>query len=328
MNIVEFAKLLNISTGTVSRALNDRPEVSAHTRQLVLAKAKEVGFSRNANARRLVTGRNFLIRLECPQSTSVLSDRYLVELARSIEEAVGSHGYDLHLRLSHRRQNGVVPDSQPAEGLVVVTAPETTADDIMALTNDGRIPAVVVSGHEPLDYPHASYICIDTVPGVADAVLYFAKHGHKRVGYIGSGRPGSHVSAAFPEIMARAGLQFDPDLAIEAGVTHEDGLQAAVELLNHRLPPTAIFTRTDVLAVGAMQGIQQMGLSVPRDVSVIGHDNVEIAALVNPPLTTVSIDIPLIGRVATQTLLQMIDGNQPPSVQVLGAHLVERQSVA
>ena len=326
MNIVEFAKLLNISTGTVSRALNDRAEVSPKTRQLVLEKARELGFTRNANARRLVTGRNFLIRLECPHNTHVLSDRYLVELARSVEEALGVHGYDLHLRLGPRRSNVVAPDTQPVDGLVLITAPDTTVDDLTALTNDGRVPSVVVPGHAPLDFAKASYVCIDTLTGVGDAVRVFASRGHKRIGYIGSGRPGSHVRAGFPQILEAAGLTFDPDLAIEAGVTHEDGHRAAVALLRRPSPPTAIFARTDILAVGAMQGAQSLGLSIPADVAVIGHDDIEVAALVNPPLTTVSIDIPQIGRVATEMLLDLIEHDGAPGVRFLAAHLIERKS--
>jgi DNA-binding LacI/PurR family transcriptional regulator len=256
----------------------------------------------------------------------VLSDKYLVELARSIEEAVSTHGYDLHLRLGGKRRDGVVADSQPADGLVLVTAPETTSDDIAALSNDGKIPVVVVSGDQPLDYANASYVCIDTVPGVAEAIRKFASLGHTRIGYIGSGRPGSHVRAAFPDILAQAGLEFDPDLAVEAGITQDEASNAAIELLRKSNPPTAIFTRTDVLAAGAMQGIHSLGLSVPGDVSVIGHDNIEVAALVSPPLTTVSIDIPQIGHVATRMLLEMIDDKAEPRTETLGAHLVERQS--
>jgi len=326
MNITEFSKLLNVSTGTVSRALNDRAEVSPQTRKYVLEKAEELGFRRNANARRLVTGKNFLIRLECPHNTHVLSDRYLVELARAVEDSVGEHGYDLHLRLSTRRRDPSLSDAFTADGLVMVWAPETTPEEIQAISNDGRLPVVVICEAEPVDYPGVSYVVLDTILGVGEAIKKLAELGHRRIGYVGSGRPGSLVREALPGLMAAAGVMCDPDLMIDAGVTQEQGAQAAAQLLQKSSPPTAIFARTDILAAGAIQAAYSLGLSVPGDVSVIGHDNIEVAALVNPPLTTVAIDIPRVGAAATAALLAMIDEKAPPSVQRLGTRLIERAS--
>jgi len=328
MNITEFANLLNLSAGTVSRALNDRAEVSPRTRKLVLEKAEELGFRRNANARRLVTGKNFLIRLECPDTTHVLSDRYLVELARAVEDAVGAHGYDLQLRLGTRRREVAIGDSMPADGLILVSSPDTTAAEVEALTDHGAMPVVVICEVRPLDFPAASYVCLDTIPGVGEAIKKLAELGHKRVGYVGSGRPGSHVRATLPAIFAEAGLVWDDGLAIEAGVTQEQGTQAALQLLSHPSPPTAIFTRTDILAAGAIQAVYSLGLNVPADVSVIGHDNIEIASLVNPPLTTVAIDIPQVGAAAANAVLATIEHKATPSVQNLSTHLIVRKSAA
>ena len=91
-------------------------------------------------------------------------------------------------------------------------------------------------------------------------------------------------------------------------------------------PPTALFARTDVLASGAIQAAHSLGLSVPDDVSIIGHDNVEVAALVSPPLTTVAIDIPEVASAAVGALMAMISEKAPPSLQRLGTHLIVRRS--
>lgn len=324
MNIVEFAKILNLSIGTVSRALNDRAEVSPKTRKMVLEKAEELGFIRNANARRLVTGQNRMIRLECPHRAHVLSDQYLVELARGVEEVAGDHGYDLLLHLSARRTDAV--DVQDVDGLVIVAGPDLTADDLRQLTNGGRTPSVVIVGTAPPNFPAASYVCLDTLPGVREALNRLAMLGHRRVGYIGSGPPGQRLRDAFPQLMEEAGLQWDPDLAIEAGLTPDDGRRAAVALLSLPSPPTALFARTDVLASGAVQGVTQMGKTVPGDVSVIGHDNIEAAALVNPPLTTVAINLPDVAALAVESLLAVITTGADPVVRTLGTHLIVRRS--
>lgn len=326
MNIVEFAKTLNLSIGTVSRALNDRAEVSPKTRQLVLEKAEELGFVRNSNARRLVTGRNSLIRIECPSATHILSDRYLVELARSVEEVAGMHGYDLLLHLGTHRADGGGGDAQDVDGLVIVAGAETTAADVRSLTQNGRIPAAVIAWATPLDFPAASYVCLDTSPGVREALTYLAKLGHRRVGYVGSDVSGQRLRDAFPRLMTDAGLAWDPALAREAGVTAEDGGRVALDLLGLPSPPTALFARTDILASGIVQSVTLRGLSVPGSVSVIGHDNIEAAALVNPPLTTVAINIPDVAALAVRALLQMITEKAAPTTSTLGSHLIIRRS--
>ena len=325
MNIVEFAKTLNLSIGTVSRALNDRAEVSPKTRQLVLEKAEELGFIRNANARRLVTGRNCLIRIECPSTTHILSDRYLIDLAREVEEVASAHGYDLLLHLgSHRADGG--GDADGVDGLVIVVGVETTENDLRRLTQNGRTPSVVIASAAPLPFPAASYVCLDTLPGVREALSLLASLGHSRIGYVGSGRTGQRLRDAFPKLMREAGLLWDPELTWEAGFTPEDGSRAARELLSMRNPPTALFARTDILAAGIVQGVTSLGLSVPGDISVIGHDNIEAAALVNPPLTTVAINIPGIASLAVRALLATVIDKAAPTVQTLGTHLIVRRS--
>lgn len=323
MNIVEFAKALNLSIGTVSRALNDRPEVSPKTRQYVLEKARELGFSRNANARRLVTGRTYLIVLECPQNTHIMSDRYLVEMARAVEEAAGDHGYDLLLHLGTRRHGP--SEVQAVDGLIIIGDPDITLDDLRKLTANGRTPAVVITRQEPvLDIPQVSYVCLDLLTGVRETLEKLAELGHRRVGYIGSGYP---LPGSLSALMAEAGLDWDPDLAIEAGITQEAGFDAARKLLLSSARPTALFARTDVLASGAIQAAQQLDIRVPEDLSVIGHDDIEIAAISNPPLTTVAINIPRVASLAVEMLLGTINGDAPASVEHVGTRLILRQSL-
>lgn len=324
MNIVEFAKELNLSIGTVSRALNDRPEVSGKTRQLVLSKAQELGFTPNANARRLVTGVTNLFQLECPCNTHILSDGYLIELARAIESAAGEHGYDLLLHLGTQRRGS--SELKAVDGLIIVAGQETTEAEINLLTSSGRIPSVVIMDASATPVSLVPSVRLDHLTGVREALSLLSAHGHERIAYIGSGQPGAAVSNALPSIMAEIGLPWNPDYIVEAGAAAEAGAQAAAGLLKRPVPPTAFFARTDILANAVVQTAQQMGLSVPGDISVIGHDNIELAAHVNPPLTTVAVDIPSVARAAVNCLIAVIAGGQPTS-EVLGTHLVIRESV-
>jgi len=326
MNIVELAKELNISTGTVSRALNDRAEVSPDTRRRVLEKARELGFTPNPNARRLVTGRNHLIRLECPDSGSLLADYFLIQTARSVEEAAANRGYELLLRLRAGRRNSTKADLDVVDGLVLIVSPTATAQEIESLTGN-RVPATVICGAEPPPYEGAvSYVCVDTLPAVREAIELLVGQGHRRIGYVGSGLPDCRVRGAFPRLIREAGLEWEEELAADTGVAIADGHRGARRLLNLPDRPTALLARTDVLALGALQAARDLGLSVPGDLSVVGHDDIEMAALAAPALTTVAIDMERLGSVATAALLDRIEGADSPVVQTIHAHLVVRQS--
>jgi len=325
MNIVEFAKSLNLSIATVSRALNDRPEVSQETRQFVLAKAKEIGFARNASARRLVTGRSHLIRLECPYNTHILSDRYLVELARALEEAAGSGGYDLLLHLGTQRRE--LPDIHAVDGLVIVASSQTTDADIDRLTSGGKTPAVVIMGSAVLDLKWASSVSLDTLSGIREALQLLASHGHVTAGYIGSGLLGDKIPLALSELMTETGLTWRAELAIEGGVSQEYGYKTATHLLTMPDRPTALLARTDILASSAVSAAKHLGLRVPEDVSIIGHDDIDMAALVDPPLTTVAVNIEKVAQSAIEALLSMITDDAPATHLVLGTQLITRQSV-
>jgi DNA-binding LacI/PurR family transcriptional regulator len=324
MNIVEFAKELKLSVGTVSRAFNNHPEVSAKTRQYVLDRAQELGFTRNTNARRLVTGRSYLLQLECPYNTHILSNRYLVELARSLETNARDNGYDLLLHLGSRYN---LAEAQTVDGVIIMGSPELSEANLRQFTSAGRTPAVVITELSPIPAPKTSYVCLDTLSGVREALHVLAIQGHKRVGYIGNGFPGYRLPGALDELMAEVGMKWDPELSIEAGETQETGIKAATHLLTRKNPPTGLFCRTDILAAAAVQAAQNMGLSVPGDVSVIGHDDIEIAAFLDPPLTTVSLNIPSIAATAINALIAMIKNESSPTIHVLGTHLAMRESV-
>ena len=324
MNLVEFAKHLNLSVGTVSRAFNNHPEVSAKTRTMVLQQAEELGFSRNADARRLATGRSYLFQLECPFNTHVLADRYLVELARALEQAARDQGYDLLLHLGTHHNTAEV---QTVDGVIIMSAPEITEAHLRQFTCAGRIPAVVITELAPILAPRTSYVCVDTLSGVREAFELLAAQGHRSVGYVGIGLPGYRLPSALKELMSDVGMTWDPDIIVEAGETQIAGFRAATDLLKRHPRPTALFCRTDLLATAAVQAAHELSLRVPEDVSVIGHDDIEMAALWNPPLTTVSLNIPVIANAAIDALLVMIKDQEEPSVQTLNTHLVERSSV-
>lgn len=324
MNITEFAKRINLSKGTVSRTLNNRAEVSAETRSYVLERAEALGYFRNPNARRLATGRTHVIQLECPHNTRVLADQYLVELARGLEDAAGEHGLDLMMHLGAKCRPSV--EIPAVDGLVIVAGGDEPLSGLAALTASGHTPTVVITDAKP-DFlaPLTSYVHVDTQFGVVEALNKINAFGHRRIGYIGSDQP----MDATCRLIEQAGFALNPNFVIQAGVTLKQGFEAALRLLAwpKLSRPTVLLTRTDILAVGAVQAAVSLGLSVPGDISVVGHDDTDLATLVNPPLTTVAINIPKIAQAAMELLTGMIENGAEPSVSIIGTHVILRGSL-
>jgi len=326
MTIHEFSRIINLSSGTISRALNDRPEVSAETRRYVLEKARELGFSRSSLAVWLATSKTFLILLECPHKTGIVPDRYLIDWARANDRSLNERGYNLILRLGARRNDETLTVFKNVDGVLLIAATETSAADIESLANQGRTPVVVICNPEQVSYPGASYISVDICPGIAEALGHLIACGHSRIGYIGTGISGHSVRVALSRFITDAGLPWGFDLAVETNNTQDDGYRSALYLMDRPDRPTAIFAQTDLLAAGAIQAAQSRGLSVPGDVSVVSHEETEIATLTNPQLSTVAIDVQQIGALAISTLLSMIEQQATPTVQTIPTRLVVRRS--
>ena len=170
-----------------------------------------------------------------------------------------------------------------------------------------------------------SYVQIDVESGVRQALARIVSLGHTRLGYIRSDQSADRM----PLLTANAGLTLDPDLVIQAGVTQQQGYDAAITLLDRPSSrrPTVILTRTDILAAGAVQAAQSLGLDIPGDVSIVGHDDIDLASLLTPPLTTVGINIPNVARAAMELLTALIADRTQPIIRVLETQLIFRSSL-
>ncbi|MDU0202163.1 substrate-binding domain-containing protein [Paenibacillus sp. MAH-36] len=175
-------------------------------------------------------------------------------------------------------------------------------------THLNRLPLV------SLDYtlPEAHYnISADHFQASVQAVTYLIRLGHVRIAYVGSHR--SDREAGYRFALESNGLTVDEALIIRGEGTFAFGSKAAAGLLNRELPPTALFCWNDMMALGAMQSLQQAGLAIPADISVIGYDDIPMASLVNPALTSVRQPLKEIGRAAVQALITEIEGQDQAS---------------
>lgn len=217
--------------------------------------------------------------------------------------------------------------AKQVDGVVII--PSQAPQAILAPFQQAHIPTVVLEH----DLPDTHCIAIDDRQGGRLATQHLLSLGHRRIGMIKR----EHYSAlsylravGYREILEEAGISFDPSLLIESKAGQAAGYSSMQQLLALPRPPTAVFTHNDVLAMGAMRAIQDAGLAVPDDISVVGYDNTISASYLNPPLTTVKFPVAEMGRRAGQIILELAQrkGNLPAQTIMLPVELVVRASTA
>lgn len=320
--IRDVARYAKVSVGTVSNVLNDSPLVKDETRQRVLEAIEQLNFHPAAAARSLSTNRTNtigMVRTELrPYNTKIEFDPVVQDLINGITtEAidsgigltfwtipVGAKEMALHRRLIAARQ---------VDGLILFAPREN--DPRIAYMLQHEFPFVVFGRNSSQRGFH--WIDVDGAHGIHLAVRHLAGLGHERIGYIS---PPSEQSLAqqrwegFVRGMADVNLSIDGDLIFEGDFTERTGQSGAHTLLDQPNPPTAILCNNDRMAFGAMREIQSRGLTVGRDISVIGFDDAPMARYSHPALTTIHQPVQEIGHLLFQLLQAVINGKPTASL--------------
>jgi LacI family transcriptional regulator len=323
----ELAQTLGVSATTVSRAMHGRGRISAATRQMVLQRIQEAGYTPNINAQRLKVGRTHMIALDFGNWSDVLSDMFFVELTRGIQDALEARGYGLLLNSNACVLRQWV-HSRAVDGVILATGglPERKVPQEIAATGT---PCVVIGHHPITGISGIGSVVVGLRNGAQQVARMLVGCGHRRIGYLGSHDLKDRVLVEFREELRKQGQELLEKHCIIAGLTPADGAQGLSALLSRPTPPTAVFARTDALAAGALRAARALGVHVPKELSLVGHDDVPFADLAEPPLTTVRVNCAQLGKLATETLLLLLD--QPercPEAQTVDTELVVRASVA
>jgi len=306
ITIRDVARAANVSVSTVSRVLNNKDDVAPETYQRVQAVIAELGYTSNLAARSMRSRRTNVIGLIMPD----VEDPFIFQIMRGINRAITEYGYDLILYTSGDVRKESTPDRERryvsllnavTDGVIVVT-PATT-------TFSTASPVVVIDPN--IDEPECHAVIATNYAGALAVMEYLIGLGHRRIGFIG-GRPELKSAVqrlqGYQDGLRKAGIPLDPDLIQGGDFSEEAGFAGAQKLLRLPEPPTAIFAANDQMAIGAIKAARQLGLEVPRDLSVVGFDNIPESAYFNPALTTVDQSIDKMGYVATQILVSLIRG--------------------
>jgi LacI family transcriptional regulator len=328
--IRDIADLAGVSIATVSRVLNDRPDVSPETRETVLQVVREHGFSTNRGARGLSSGRTGMIGLTLPLVADAYFGPILSGAAEALYErdlrivlAATLHEHDREVSLVERLMRGTTDGA-------ILMLPEESEAELVSLQQQG-FPFVVVDPREP---PPEGIPCVAAMhaAGAKQATEHLLGLGHRRIGAI-AGSPGWYATeerlAGFRAALAGAGILLDPELVVHSDWRLPWGTAAAHRLLDLPDPPTAIFGFNDNVAIGALHAAHERGLRVPDDLSVVGFDDTHQSVIVTPRLTSVAQPLAELGRMGVSLLVRLLEGQRLDALRIeLATRLVVRDSTA
>ncbi|WP_067505481.1 LacI family DNA-binding transcriptional regulator [Actinoplanes sp. TFC3] len=329
--IADIARKAGVSKGAVSYALNGQPGVSEATRRRIMAIAEEIGFNPHSAARALSGASSRAVGLTLSRPARILSiEPFFMGLISGFEQELAARSYALTLQVVaspqtetevYRRWWG----ERRVDGVFVTDLREN--DVRIPVLNELQLPAVVLGG--PGDTGRLTQLWSNDAGAIREAVGYLMALGHRRIARVGGLPDLLHTQTrtrAFTEICASLGLS--SALTVPSDYTGEEGGRATRRLLSAGERPTAIIYDNDVMALAGLSVAQEMGLSVPADLSIVAWDDSPLCSLVHPPLTALSRDIAAYGAHAARALLAAIAGEPVPNSEEGTAHLTPRGSTA
>lgn len=325
VTITDVARRAGVSTMTVSRVVNNKGEVRPETRSRILQVIAETGYRPNAIARSLITQKTMTIGLVVPD----LTNPFFPDVVRGAEDEAFKQGYTLYvsdIAEQPDREAQVLErlEASRVDG-VIVCASRLPDEQLIELLSHQQA-AVVINRETPISV--AGMVCNDDTYGAMLAVHHLLQTGRKRIGML-TGPPASRAgrlrSRGYENALSVTGHEVRSGWLEPCESNEHGGYSGFKRLLKRHKNLQAVFCYNDLVALGALQAAQEMGLRVPDDVALIGYDDIRMAALATPPLTTLRVNRYGLGMAAFQMLLARIEGKQPPAV-LLRPELVVRQS--
>jgi LacI family transcriptional regulator len=292
ITIKDIARQLQVSTTTISNALNDKPGVGKVVKGKIVDMAREMGYQPNYFAKGLVSKQSFAIGL----IVSNIVDPFNSELALGVQEKINELGYNMMLfNTKHSVENEKIIIemliSRGADGIVLSTALQD--DPNIDLLNEMQMPYVLVNRLilNPKKASQIDSVSVDSYGGSYKAARHLCRLGHTKIGIIAGDMQASNailLTQGSNDAFAEFGIHIRPDLFVDCGFSRKKAFQAAQGILAQKNRPTALLIQGDNMALGVREAAFEAGLKIPEDLAIIGFDDISISSLAGIELTTVS----------------------------------------
>lgn len=323
--IHDVARLAGVGIGTVSRVINNSPGVKERTREKVQAAIDQLHYKPDPIARSMISRRTNAIGIIVPFFTRP----FFMEVLRGIETITTQLGKELvlyNVETSQQRDHFFMdlPMHRRVDGVVIISL---SPDDGVAQSFGAvGLPVVLADAYNPF----LTSLVVNNIDGAYQAMTHLIERGHQRIGFINGIVEGNFKFnqandrlIGVHRALGEAGLPFEPGLMLETEWNRQAGKEAAMLLLTQKQPPTAIFTASDVQAVGVLEAARSLSIPVPAELSVIGFDGIELSELLE--ISTIQQPMRQMGELAMTKLMQQIEGTSvEPELMRLDTVLVER----
>ncbi len=327
-NVKDVAKAAGVSASTVSRALSNSRLISPETTARIKRIAEEMHYTTSALGRSLVTGKSKTIGVV----VTTFTDPFVGEVVSGVEDVANAQGYVVILtssRADPNREVFVIRSLQERRVDGVLVAASRVGARHMQQMSALKVPVVLINRFHVGDLMHA--VMIDNVAAATEATQHLVKLGHRRIGYLSDQfglQSDTDRFAGYREALGEFDLPYKPELVVPGDGRPEGGAPAMQMLLSLRERPTAVFCYNDMSALGALQAIMGRKLQVPRDVSLVGFDDLFVASYTQPPLTTIRQPMREMGSQAMELLLKLLAGKQAEEKIIVKGQLIVRGSTA
>ncbi|GIP32897.1 catabolite control protein A [Paenibacillus sp. J2TS4] len=330
VTIYDVAREAGVSMATVSRVVNNNPNVKPQTRKKVFEAIERLGYRPNAVARGLASKKTTTVGVVIPD----ISNMNFAEVARGIEDIATMYHYNIILCNADKKKDKEIRVintllEKQVDGLLFMGG--TVTDEHIQAFRTSSVPVVLCATADGNNTIPS--VDIDHEKASLDAVKLLIDHGHRKIGMISGTLQDPALGYAryhgYKQALENAGIPFNENYVRVGNYRYESGIEAMKFFLDLEDRPTAVFAATDEMAIGAIHAIQDAGLKVPEDISVISVDNSRIASMVRPQLTSVAQPMYDIGAVSMRLLTKLMNKESTDQNKYVLPHdVIKRQSVA
>ncbi|MGD0461566.1 MAG: LacI family DNA-binding transcriptional regulator [Tepidisphaeraceae bacterium] len=332
VNLRDVAKRAKVSVATVSMVLNENPRISRATQMRVQQMIDRMGYRPNRLAQSLSSRYTRVLAVMLPALRHGFGDAYFGELISGVCDRAGKLGYKVMLEQAKpdfvkNREHIAIYERRYIDGILCLGCNDR--HHFLADFSDRRYPLIVVDNY--LQQWGLDYVVCDYRAGTEQVMNYLLQLGHRKIGFINAApevRTARDRLEVFQQRLRSVEVQPRPEWIDDGQFTEQGGAAAAERILTAAPDITALFAGNDKMALGAMHHCSRRGIRIPSDVSIIGFDDMQQAAFVNPSLTSVHLPLYEAGALACERLIERIRGRVDRVAEVLPTHLVVRESTA